>query len=141
FSHASIGDQIYLVNRLEQVNGRGPTGKLLNPGTPVLRFDVDRDASDLSQVPLHMRDLPPVNLNEVVQERFWLVERRRGAWQVSHQSFTVNPPRVDAHVKANTAEIWPLKNGGGGWSHPIHIHLELFQILSRNGRPPGPLDQ
>jgi FtsP/CotA-like multicopper oxidase with cupredoxin domain len=139
FSHASIGDQIFLVNRLEQKNGRGPTGKLLNPGTPVLRFDVDRDAPDPSQVPNHLRDLPPVNLNEVVQERFWLFERRRGAWQVNHLFF--DPQRVDARPKRGTAEIWTLKNGGGGWSHPIHIHLELFQILSRNGLPPGPLDQ
>jgi FtsP/CotA-like multicopper oxidase with cupredoxin domain len=28
-----------------------------------------------------------------------------------------------------------LQNNSGGWSHPIHIHFEEFQILSRNGRP------
>jgi FtsP/CotA-like multicopper oxidase with cupredoxin domain len=139
FSHAAIGDQIFLVNRLEQKNGRGPTGKLLDPGIPVLRFDVDRDAPDPSQVPNHLRDLPVVNLNEVVQTRSWLFERRQGAWQINHLFF--DPLRVDAQPKEGTAEIWTLKNGGGGWSHPIHIHLEEFQILSRNGLPPGPMDQ
>ena len=36
------GRSIYLENRLEQVNGRGPTGKVLAPGqwNNVLRFDV-----------------------------------------------------------------------------------------------------
>jgi FtsP/CotA-like multicopper oxidase with cupredoxin domain len=29
-----------------------------------------------------------------------------------------------------------LQNSSGGWQHPIHVHFEEFQILSRNGRPP-----
>jgi len=47
---------------------------------------------------------------------------------------------VRAAPKQGTAEIWVLENGGGGWSHPIHIHLEEFQILSRNGQPPSPVE-
>ena len=36
-----------------------------------------------------------------------------------------------------------MKNGGGGWIHPMHFHQEEHQILSRNGvptpkGPPGP---
>ena len=26
-----------------------------------------------------------------------------------------------------------MKNGGGGWIHPMHFHEEEHQILSRNG--------
>jgi FtsP/CotA-like multicopper oxidase with cupredoxin domain len=33
-----------------------------------------------------------------------------------------------------TREVWTLKNGGGGWDHPIHIHFEEGQILARDGR-------
>ncbi len=29
----------------------------------------------------------------------------------------------------NTAECWILENGGGGWWHPIHIHLESHQQI------------
>jgi FtsP/CotA-like multicopper oxidase with cupredoxin domain len=29
--------------------------------------------------------------------------------------------------------VWTLKNGGGGWDHPIHIHFEEGQILKRDG--------
>jgi FtsP/CotA-like multicopper oxidase with cupredoxin domain len=31
-----------------------------------------------------------------------------------------------------------LENAGGGWWHPIHIHLESHQIRSINGSPPDP---
>src|SRR5216684_3165376 len=31
------GSRVYLVNRLDQVNGRGPTGKILSPGTPIIQ--------------------------------------------------------------------------------------------------------
>lgn len=33
-------------------------------------------------------------------------------------------------------EVWTIKNGGSGWAHPVHIHLEEFRILLRNGSPP-----
>src|SRR5207248_472040 len=29
---------------------------------------------------------------------------------------------------------WTLKNGGGGWDHPVHIHFEEGQILARDGK-------
>jgi FtsP/CotA-like multicopper oxidase with cupredoxin domain len=34
-------------------------------------------------------------------------------------------------------ENWVLENQSGDWTHPIHIHFEEHQIMSRNGvRPP-----
>ncbi len=41
--------------------------------------------------------------------------------------------RTSARPKMSTREVWILKNGGGGWDHPIHIHFEEGQILARNG--------
>src|SRR3954464_10242035 len=41
--------------------------------------------------------------------------------------------RVTAAPHQGSTEQWTLKNGGGGWDHPIHIHFEEGQILSRNG--------
>jgi manganese oxidase len=41
--------------------------------------------------------------------------------------------RVSAQPAFGTREVWTLRNGGGGWDHPIHIHFEEGQILSRNG--------
>src|SRR3954465_925941 len=41
--------------------------------------------------------------------------------------------RVTAAPHQGSTEQWTLKNGGGGWDHPIHIHFEEGQILSRHG--------
>jgi FtsP/CotA-like multicopper oxidase with cupredoxin domain len=138
FTNTFLGDQIFLQNRLEQVDGRGPTGKLINPGTSILKFIVDRDANDPSQVPANLRPLPVVNLKDVKQTRNWEFQRGNGAWQINGQFF--DPNVVRAAPLLGSAEIWTLKNGGGGWSHPIHIHQEEFQILTRNGKPP-PIDE
>jgi FtsP/CotA-like multicopper oxidase with cupredoxin domain len=43
--------------------------------------------------------------------------------------------RISAGPGYGTREKWILKNGGGGWDHPIHIHFEEGQILDRNGDP------
>ena len=46
--------------------------------------------------------------------------------------------RPDAQIPMGSAEIWTFRNEGTQWSHPIHIHMEEFQILSINGVAPGP---
>jgi FtsP/CotA-like multicopper oxidase with cupredoxin domain len=43
--------------------------------------------------------------------------------------------RITAAPGYGTREKWILKNGGGGWDHPIHIHFEEGQVLDRNGDP------
>ena len=42
--------------------------------------------------------------------------------------------RVSAAPRFGTREIWHLKNDGGGWDHPIHIHFEECQTLARDGK-------
>ncbi len=32
-----------------------------------------------------------------------------------------------------SGELWTIKNGGGGWVHPLHIHEEEHHVVSRNG--------
>jgi FtsP/CotA-like multicopper oxidase with cupredoxin domain len=38
-------------------------------------------------------------------------------------------------VQQNSVEHWLLTNLTGDWTHPVHIHLEEHQILSRNRAP------
>jgi FtsP/CotA-like multicopper oxidase with cupredoxin domain len=136
FSSARLGDKIFLQNRLLQADGRGPTGKIVEPGDALLRFDVVRDARDDSRVPATLRTLPPIDLSQVVRERTFVFNRSGGAWTVNGRFFDLE--RVDAAPRRGTAEIWTLRNGGGGWSHPVHIHFEEFRMLSRNGSNPPP---
>jgi bilirubin oxidase len=48
--------------------------------------------------------------------------------------------RVDEIVRSGDVEIWEVRNETGTY-HPIHIHAVQFQILTRNGKPPGAYEQ
>jgi len=139
FSKYSIGDSVYLLNRLFQDSGRGPEGVLMNPATPLIRFDIDREEEDPSVIPVTLRDQPPITMSEVVTKRRWIFNRLNGAWTINEKVFNLN--EVRATIKENTAEMWTLENKSGGWSHPIHIHFEEFRIISRNGSAPPPWER
>lgn len=52
------------------------------------------------------------------------------------KTFDMN--RVDAAVKLGTVEEWELVNSDPDrMDHPFHLHVNSFQIISRNGQP-GP---
>ena len=143
FSQYPIGTELVLENVLEQKNGRMPTGKLLIPGSPVLKFIVDRDAvgaeQDFSHVPATLRPMPVMDLVTAQQnQRTFVFERKQGAWAINGKFFVGDVPEFT--VKRGVPQIWTLKNGGGGWAHPIHIHLEEFRILLVNGEVPGAED-
>ena len=83
-----------------------------------------------------LRVLPNVNPREIVTTRTWIFNKKNGMWTVNNQIFDLD--RVDATVKRGTAERWIFRNESLNWHHPIHVHFEEFQILSRNGqRPPA----
>ena len=44
-----------------------------------------------------------------------------------------------AQQKVGSFNLWELRNGGGGWVHPIHLHMEEHRTLMRNGKvvPPA----
>ena len=135
FSTARIGDRIHLQNRLEQTDGRGPTGKIVAP-TNLVEFRVMEDARDDSLVPATLLELPDMN-TPVARRRRWEFGRSNGGWTVNNEFF--DPGVISASVKQNTAEVWTLKSGKG-WLHPVHIHFEEFRILHRDGSPP-PADE
>jgi FtsP/CotA-like multicopper oxidase with cupredoxin domain len=140
FSKLASGTVLYLVNCQQQTDGRGPTGKILPValGTKVLKFIVDGtlDATDNSQVPLKFFDLPPVNRAEAVTERTFVFDRSNGGWSVNGKQFDEHV--ITASPRQGTAEIWNIVNNSGGWMHPVHIHFEEHQIISRNGKMPPP---
>ncbi|WAS95816.1 multicopper oxidase family protein [Nannocystis punicea] len=136
------GDEIYLTNILTMRDGRKPDG-LRNENVPVLKFVIDGDelAPDLSQIPPVLRELPkiPANLDGLVHRTFEL-QRKGGLWTINGELFDHHVPL--ALPKKGSGEVWTLKNGGGGWMHPMHIHQEEHRTLSRDGKPvlPGSPD-
>ena len=92
----------------------------------------------MSQVPARLRELPPVNLAEVVKTRTFRFDKLNEVWTVNSKIFDVE--LTVASPMRGTAEIWVLK-GNGNWHHPVHIHFEEGRILTRNGKPPPPHEQ
>ena len=140
---------VFLNNCMVQTGGAKPDGLSTtctnaHPGPDgvgsFLRFNIAFSASDHSSFHAGQNlrdDLPVWGPPDVTRE--WLFERSQGAWQINGQFY--DPARIDAKVKLDTVETWTLTNGGGGWFHPVHIHRNQFRIVSRNGQPPGPLEQ
>jgi FtsP/CotA-like multicopper oxidase with cupredoxin domain len=134
FTGARPGQRIYLQNRLEQLSGRGSTGKLIAP-TDVVEFRVTGSARDDSLVPGELLALPSTNV-PIAKRRTWKFDRSGGAWSVNGTFFN---EQVSAFIRQNTAEQWTFASGKG-WLHPAHPHMEELQILSRDGKRP-PVDE
>lgn len=157
FSDCDEGDELYLVNVLNQDNGRGPDnrvhqrkcygqtiGKSSDKASDgeewffkqlgVVKFQVGKKTSDdESKIRLNYRDTPKVDLTEVKRERVWDFDFDGGLWTVN--GLTYDPNRIDAGIEQDTAEIWTFRNLGATWSHPIHSHFTEFLMLEINGVP------
>jgi FtsP/CotA-like multicopper oxidase with cupredoxin domain len=135
-------NEVFLENILIQDDGRGPSGKLNDreiqiPGFPLMKFIVEGDPQPDSatvEVGTPLRPNTPIHADEIVATRIFEFQRRKGAWQINHKFF--DPNRADATPTLGTAERWILRNEGGGWWHPIHIHLESHQIQLVEGQVP-----
>jgi FtsP/CotA-like multicopper oxidase with cupredoxin domain len=128
---------LYIENRLEQTDGRKPDG-LTSTGTRLLKFILGAREADPSRLPDTLRPFAAIGRAELDA-----AERREFVFDRSGGVFTINNEPVDiekalAIVKPNRPQIWRLTNSSGGWWHPIHVHLELMRVLTRNGqRPPA----
>jgi len=159
------GKTIYLENRLLQFNGQGPVppnnfpvanpnqnpqvecndgnGNILSDIKPagtgdlLLKFVVSSKAVNDGSV--DPRTNPtfyqlPSTTDEPRIVRTFKFDRLNGQWSINGQFMDCNQFRFE--VQQNSVEQWLLTNLSGDWTHPIHIHLEEHQILSRNRMPP-----
>jgi spore coat protein A len=70
-----------------------------------------------------------------VATRTFVFQDKRGGWTINgdtHQS-----GRYLARPRLGATEVWRFI---GDFYHPVHLHLNHFQVLSRNGATPGPYD-
>ncbi len=162
FSRYKVGDKVYMVNLCEHENGKKPAQDLTiaqamsgqSPDPCVgkfLEFRIVRDPAkpDVSQVPDTMIPNPDLSKIPVTRERTFEfgsggtqttsdpVSAFIGPWGIKTDNngpmLNADFGRISAAPKYGTREVWTLKNGGGGWDHPIHIHFEEGQVLARNG--------
>jgi len=156
------GQTLYLENRLNQLNGLGPVavdsqvgpqnssstecGVVLNDssqgalkpagaGDMVLQFRVGSQVADNSLPPSQQKfyslpsKTPPARI-----VRTFKFDRLNGQWSINGQFMDCNKFRFT--VQQNSVEHWLLTNLTGDWTHPVHIHLEEHQIMSRNRSAP-----
>lgn len=151
--------RVRLENRLEQVNGRQPTGKIFAGGQGVSlvefrltggavqdpSFDPEPVASPRVRPLANDAVFAPIALPDVQAltpriTRTFRFERGNGEWQINGQFMDCT--RFRFTVERNAPERWIFVNKSNGWSHPVHIHLEEFRIIRRNNRliRPGDLE-
>ena len=129
---------LFLENRLAQDDGRKP-GDVLSRGTQLLQLRVQgtSPAADPSQVPNVLRQFAAISAQELAgaRRREFKFERTDGAWAINGRFADLE------HALTTSAEgqgeIWHL-DSGGGWAHPVHIHLEYMRVLRRDGKLPPP---
>ncbi len=97
--------------------------KIVVHGPPI---DPSDDACVEDGTELNPHDAIEDHEVEVVRE--FIFERGKGAWQINGRFY--DPTIANATPSLGSAEEWILRNGGGGWWHPIHIHLESHQLIS-----------
>ena len=162
FSRYSIGQKVWMVNLAEHQDGKRVDKDLsiseaLSGNSPdpavgkFLEFRIVRNPAqpDISQVPATLIPNPDLSNIPVARERVF--EFNRGANQTTNDpvssffgpwgietdnqggTLAADFGRISAAPRFGTREIWTLKNGGGGWDHPIHIHFEECQTLARDG--------
>lgn len=105
----------------------------------VMRFVVgSTPVTDNSVVPTSLNPNIhfPTSSSTAVDHHF-LFDRGNGEWQINGVTFSDVNNRVLANVPRGKVEIWELENGGGGWSHPIHVHLVDFKVISRSDPDDG----
>jgi spore coat protein A len=127
FSAYRLGDHVELKN----LAGEGAQGR-------VMRFAVDRDAADDSSVPARLsavEALDPARAKVTREFEFGSGNMHgHSGWLINGRPFDAG--RMEARPKLGDVEIWRLTSDV---AHPVHLHLDQFQVLSVNGeRPSGP---
>ncbi|MGI8405354.1 MAG: multicopper oxidase family protein [Thermomicrobiales bacterium] len=129
FSRYPAGSKVTLINEF----GTGSTSK-------VMQFAIGTREPETAKVPKTLADVPTLTRGDAVttrtlQFRQGDVGKMRG-WTINGEPFS--PDHVHATVQGGTTEIWRLM---GDFHHPIHIHLNPFQVLSRGLNGPGAFDR
>ncbi|WP_030238172.1 multicopper oxidase family protein [Streptomyces sp. NRRL S-350] len=126
FSRYEPGTQVRLVNRF----GSGRTAE-------VMRFDVSsKQVQDDTSVPDKLVTVEALDPSAVVATRDFSFRRSRSdGWTVNGNPY--QPGQSIATAALGTVERWRFSTD---LHHPVHVHLDHFQVASRNGAAPGPYD-
>jgi spore coat protein A len=126
FSRYPVGSTVVLRNTADS----GRMGQ-------ILRFRITRRAGDDTKIPDTLGEFERLSAAHAVRTRTFRMRNSGGAtpWTINGKPY--DPGRIDASPAYGTTEVWDLISD---LTHPIHLHLVHFQILSRTLRPADHLD-
>lgn len=128
FAKYPVGTKVTLINELEQDRMRN-----------VMRFHVVRGGKEDSAIPSRLTELTRLRREDAVADRSFdfRVDTTGGShtWTINGKAF--NTAEIAASPALGSVELWRFTSD---FHHPVHLHLAHFQVVSRNGRDPGPMD-
>jgi FtsP/CotA-like multicopper oxidase with cupredoxin domain len=129
FSVLPVGTEVTMVNGLDG----GPAGR-------VMRFRVVRTARDDSRVPGRLAEFEALVPRNGAPQRTFRFSRgsvgdHRG-WTINGASF--DPDTSLADIRLGETEVWRFVTDV---HHPVHVHLDAFQVLRRGSHGPSDLDR
>ncbi|WP_205769673.1 multicopper oxidase family protein [Microvirga sp. KLBC 81] len=116
---------------------------------PVLRFEPQGGAATGARVPERLVAHERLDASRAVGRRRFAMTMGMGGMMrgmmgggmgmhgINGRAYDME--RIDEEVRLGDVEIWEVS--GEMMAHPFHIHGVHFEVLSRNGAPPGPRDQ
>ncbi|SDT12866.1 multicopper oxidase family protein [Actinopolymorpha singaporensis] len=128
FSAYRPGTLVTMVNQL----GSGPTAR-------VMRFRVTGRVKDDSAIPARLARIEKLDPAKAVRTREWRFSRGdvhgEKGWTINGRPFDAR--RMDARPRLGDIEIWRFQ---ADLHHPVHVHLDPFQVVRRGNRGPGRFD-
>jgi FtsP/CotA-like multicopper oxidase with cupredoxin domain len=146
------GDELYLVNTMKMTTGRMWDSADPRYVIPLMKIVIGDDAPDASLPGVNLTDakaLAKVALRPVPDfvpgyqsqiKNAATFELQRGSsnadpeteWLINGQQFDPTKPMISP--KQDSGAVWRIRNGGGGWVHPMHLHMEEHRVIQRNGK-------
>ena len=125
----------------------GSSSLPLGTGFDVATFTVDRAEASSDALPDILSDPAFASIDEAVNgnsARVVTLSMAAGGWTLNGRRFEMLDVASDEEVKFGTTEVWEFYNAGGGMgggmgggggnglAHPMHMHGQQFQIISRS---------
>src|SRR3954471_1630672 len=151
-SPTKAGDELYLVNVMKMTTGRMWDSADPQYQVPLMKIVIGEDAPDASlpgvdiynakQVAnVALRPVPDFVEGHVgLMKNAPTFELQRGStnddpeteWLINGLPF--DPARPLISPRKDSGNVWRIRNGGGGWVHPFHLHMEEHRVIQRNGK-------
>jgi spore coat protein A len=128
FSGYRPGTKVTVVNDFDS----GPMSK-------VMQFVVGQPTLDDFILPARLSTIERLTAGQAVTTRSFAFRagdvHGGSGWLIGERAFS--PDHIAADPRLGTVEVWRLR---ADFHHPVHLHLQPFQVLSRGSEGPGQFD-